>query len=143
MGDEAAQRLFLQAMPKGGDLHNHLGGSTYAEDMLARADKLGLCVAADGTAILEPTCTAPRAVPARGLARTDPALYSRLVDGLSMRGSDPVQGAAVTGHDRFFATFERFAPDYQRSSGAEIAEAQESAALDHVLYLELMVRPPP
>ena len=27
-------RMFLHAMPKGGDLHNHLGGGTYAEDFI-------------------------------------------------------------------------------------------------------------
>jgi len=38
MSDNAAQlRMFLQAMPKGGDLHNHLGGSIYAEDFLEAA----------------------------------------------------------------------------------------------------------
>lgn len=141
-GDAAAERLFLQAMPKGGDLHNHLGGSTYAEDFLAWADRMDLCVAADGGAILAPPCDGARSLPARGLARRDQRLYDRLVDRLSMRGVDPAGGAGVTGHDRFFATFERFGPSWQRSIGPMIAAAQESAALDHTLYLELMILPP-
>lgn len=29
-----ALRIFLREMPKGGDLHNHLGGAIYAEDFL-------------------------------------------------------------------------------------------------------------
>ncbi len=141
-GDAAAQRLFLQAMPKGADLHNHLGGSTYAEDLIAWADTLDLCVAADGGAILPPPCDGKRSVPARGLGRRDPQLYDQLIDGVSMRGSDPRSGAAVTGHDRFFATFDRFGPSAQRSYGGMIATAQESAALDHTLYLELMILSP-
>ena len=45
--DKAAQsppllRLFLHQMPKGGDLHNHLGGNVYAEDFLRWAAKDGL-----------------------------------------------------------------------------------------------------
>ena len=66
-GDLAARRLFLQAMPKGADLHNHLGGSTYAEEFLAWADTLDFCVAADGTAIAPPPCASPRTLPAASI----------------------------------------------------------------------------
>ena len=36
--------LFLQAMPKGGDLHNHLLGAVYAESFIQWASDGGLCV---------------------------------------------------------------------------------------------------
>src|ERR1700743_2759160 len=35
----------LQDFPKGGDLHNHLDGSVYAEDFLTWADADGDCIA--------------------------------------------------------------------------------------------------
>lgn len=139
--DEAARRLFLQGMPKGGDLHNHLGGSTYAEDLLAWADALGLCVSTEVPAITPPPCDGKGSVPAKGIARRGDGLYARLIDGLSMRGVDP-GGAPVTGHDRFFASFARFGLAAQRSTGAVIATALESAALDHTLYVEAMILPP-
>src|SRR5258707_4357093 len=37
-------RQVLQAMPKGGDLHNHLSGSVYAESYLRYAADDGICV---------------------------------------------------------------------------------------------------
>jgi len=36
--------VFLQAMPKGADLHNHLGGVSRAENMLRYAENDDLCV---------------------------------------------------------------------------------------------------
>src|SRR6185436_13940550 len=40
--DPQQLRMFLQQMPKGGDLHNHLSGTVYAESYMvwAVADKL-------------------------------------------------------------------------------------------------------
>ena len=44
LGDPAALDAFLTAVPKGGDLHQHLSGAVYAETYLdwARAD--GVCI---------------------------------------------------------------------------------------------------
>ena len=130
-------RMFLRAMPKGGDLHHHLSGAVYAEDFLDEAGKAGFCVAKDGTAILRPPCDPAAATPAADLIRRDPALYAKAVDGLSMRGF--VAGAtasAQAGHDRFFATFQRFGAIGQQAPGRMLAEARRLAAGDHVSYLE-------
>jgi hypothetical protein len=43
-GDPVTPRAFLRALPKGGDLHNHLGGAIYAESYLRWAAEDGLCV---------------------------------------------------------------------------------------------------
>src|SRR4051812_23377621 len=43
--DATALRAFLRAMPKGGDLHVHLSGAVYAEDLIAWAKETSLCVA--------------------------------------------------------------------------------------------------
>src|SRR5438270_9697630 len=39
-----ALRAFLLDMPKGGDLHNHLSGSIYAESYILWAAQMKLCV---------------------------------------------------------------------------------------------------
>src|SRR5258708_37295004 len=44
LSNDPMLRQFLQAMPKGGDLHNHLSGSVYAESYLGYAASDGLCV---------------------------------------------------------------------------------------------------
>ena len=45
--DPGALRMFLRQMPKGGDLHNHLSGTVYAEDYLSWAAASGLCILGD------------------------------------------------------------------------------------------------
>ena len=52
-------RLFLQTMPKGGDLHNHAGGAIYAEDMLGWAAAEGLCLSVDPAGLAPAPCDAP------------------------------------------------------------------------------------
>ena len=39
-----ALHAFLASMPKGADLHNHLGGDIYAESWISQAAADGLCV---------------------------------------------------------------------------------------------------
>ncbi|MEO8726205.1 MAG: adenosine deaminase, partial [Acidobacteriaceae bacterium] len=42
--DPLRLRNFLRAMPKGGDLHNHLSGAVYAESYLQWAADDGDCI---------------------------------------------------------------------------------------------------
>src|SRR5262249_38600031 len=60
-------RVLLQQMPKGGDLHNHLDGSVYAEDYLAWASADGFCLAKDTKALTPPPCKSGQ-VSAKNLA---------------------------------------------------------------------------
>ncbi|KLD78220.1 adenosine deaminase [Xanthomonas hyacinthi DSM 19077] len=131
-------RSFLQAMPKGGDLHNHLSGSVYAEDFLRWADKDGDCVTLADYTLRAPPCSEGQA-PARGLAARDPGLYARTVDALSMRNFVPGQPQA-SGHERFFSTFGKFQALSQRRAEA-LALVLEQAARDRVGYVELIVNP--
>jgi len=140
--EPARLRLFLQAMPKGGDLHNHLWGTPYAEDFLAWAAEDGMCVSREKLEIAPAPCTGVDKVAARDLGVSDPALYSALVDSLSTRGRDGgLTLNDISGHDRFFATFDRFAPVAIGSIGRMVAKARETAAGDRVSYLELIHNP--
>lgn len=132
-------RIFLAQMPKGGDLHNHAGGSIYAEDFLRWAGENGLCIATDTGRVVDPPCDAPGRVPAAGLERDYPR-YSRAVDSLSTRGFEAGVGdPTVSGYDRFFATFDAFSSASRGKMGEAIALTREQAAADHVSYLELGV----
>ncbi|MFX7640608.1 hypothetical protein ABTJ59_20110, partial [Acinetobacter baumannii] len=75
---------FLRGMPKGGDLHNHLGGAIYAEDFLRWAAARGFCVAADGQGVEPPPCPAGRGI--ETVATRDEFGFDRLIDALSTRG---------------------------------------------------------
>lgn len=132
-------RAFLQAMPKGADLHNHAGGSVYAEDFLRWADVDGWCVDIADPALRPPPCGDGQA-PARGLSARDPALYARTVDALSMRNFRP-RPDRVSGHDQFFATFARFGALAQARRAEGIVATLEQAARDRVSYVELIANP--
>ena len=130
--------MFLQQMPKGGDLHNHLVGAIYAETFIDLAARSGLCVDRVNSSFAPPPCGGEgKTVPA-ATAFTDPGLYAQLIDAFSMRHFD---AGRESGHDHFFATFPKFYPAAIGHTGELLAEARAHAARDHVQYLELMITP--
>ena len=136
-----ALRVLLQPMPKGGDLHNHLDGSVYAEDYLQWASDDGDCIAARTRAIMPPPCAAD-AVPAKDLVSRDPKFYQETIDALSMRNWYPGSGTGeASGHDHTFATFSRFIPAGAGHLGDMLAATRRIAAGDHVTYIEQMTDP--
>jgi adenosine deaminase len=104
--DRTALRAFLHRMPKGGDLHTHLSGAVYAERFIAWAAQQELCVDLRNVVLAKPQCDRAGAVPVSDAMR-DQALYNRMVDAFSMRWFLPTP-AVPTGHDEFFAAFEKF-----------------------------------
>ena len=60
---------FLDRMPKGGDLHNHLTGAVYAESYINYAVEDGDCIDRATFKILPPPCD-----PARGLLPASQAI---------------------------------------------------------------------
>jgi len=125
---------FLSAMPKGGDLHNHLSGSIYAESYLRWAADDNLCVATATMSIVAGTCDAQAGRPPASAVIQNAPLYSQAIDAMSMRNWDP----HVNGHDHFFATFGKFGPPSSKI-GEMLAEVAARAAAEHVNYLELLV----
>ncbi|HHI89189.1 MAG TPA: adenosine deaminase, partial [Hellea balneolensis] len=101
--NEIELRAFLQDMPKGGNLHNHLFGAVYAEDWIRWAETDGLCLDEKGPAIRFPSkdgCGDLQTVKAALAGNQD--LRNRLIDKLSVRDFVPAPG--WSGHDQFFAT---------------------------------------
>jgi adenosine deaminase len=136
----AALRAFLYRMPKGGDLHNHLGGAVYAETFIREAGEDGICVDA-ATLRMDAKNHAPTCPPPESPAKDVPAnqhLYDALIDAFSMRTFVPVTGES--GHDHFFDTFGRFGDD-KLFAGEWIDEVASRAAAQNEQYLELMQTP--
>ncbi|MGO8919425.1 MAG: adenosine deaminase family protein [Stellaceae bacterium] len=127
----------LRRMPKGGDLHNHLSGAIYAESYIAWAAADGLCVDRQALALAPPPCVAPQTIPAAQIHR-DGALYSALIDALSMRN---FVAGPQSGHDHFFAAFAKFSAAGERHGADMLAEAVERAGEETVSYVELMTSP--
>jgi hypothetical protein len=138
---------FLREMPKGGDLHNHLGGAIYAESLIEFAARDGQCVDRATFKLQAPPCETlkkdkkvvecdPRINrPAARCAYEDQDLYNAIIDAWSMRNWN---AARDSGHDHFFATFGKFGDATKGHTEEMIAEAARRAAADHVQYLELM-----
>ena len=127
---------FLRAMPKGGDLHNHLSGAIYAEDLLNWAAQDGDCIERTTGAAVAPPCDAAQGRPPAAAAFGDDALYRQIIDAWSMRDFVPADGES--GHDHFFDTFGKFNRVTRTHRGDMLARALHQAAHDHVDYLELM-----
>src|ERR1700690_1202228 len=123
---------FLREVPKGGDLHNHLGGAIYAENLIDFAAQDGMCVErATSSLVAEPcdaSCDKSTAKPAVRCSYHDPVLYSSLIDAWSMRNWER---GHESGHDHFFAAFDKFYVGMSNHIGESIALAAEQAAADH------------
>ena len=131
---------FLERMPKGGDLHNHLSGAVYAESFIDYAAEDGTCVDLAALSLVSPPCSAtPGHLPA-AQALADQDLRDRLIDAWSMRNFHPTPDDR-SGHDHFFATFGKFGPATDKHTGDMLAEVVRRAAAQHELYLELMLTP--
>lgn len=130
-----ALRVLLHSMPKGGDLHNHLGGAIYAEDFLTWAAAKGFCVDTSGLGVEPPPCPAERAI--ERFAETDEFGMDRLIDAMSTRGFQRGVGQNdVSGHTQFFRSFERFGK-MGGETAKMLAAVRRTAAGDNVSYLEL------
>jgi adenosine deaminase len=135
--DQPAQlEAFLRLFPKGADLHNHLSGAIYAENFIRWAMADGLCIDKAKLTLAQGPCIGDL-LPASA-ARDDGPLYATLVAALSMKDFVP---DGETGHDHFFATFDKFAAAESAREGDMLAEALRQAARDHTVYLELMWSP--
>ncbi|NIO06860.1 MAG: adenosine deaminase, partial [Deltaproteobacteria bacterium] len=126
--------MFLQEMPKGADLHNHVSGAVYAESYIQWAAKGGFCVNLETFALTNPPCDEATTPPVAKALKNE-KLYSAIVDALSMRNYFPGQ---ESGHDHFFSAFGEFSAVSGAYKGDMLAEVASRAAAQHVFYLELM-----
>jgi adenosine deaminase len=133
-------RVFLQGMPKGGDLHLHLsGGTVYSETLIGDAAQEGLCVTtATMTLFKAQDACGEGAVPAAD-ALKDQKLYDALVNAFSMRNFVP--SAGISGHDQFFSTFYRFQALGSAHVGEWVDEITTRAAQQNEQYIEAMYTP--
>ncbi len=125
---------FLRAMPKGGDLHNHLTGAIYAENYIRFGIERDFCINPRTFVASKPPCTSVQVPLAK--SSQDPVLYRNIVDNWSMRNW---QSSGQSGADHFFDAFWKFDALTYDTFGEMFAEAQKRAAENSVSYLELMV----
>ncbi|WP_103511896.1 adenosine deaminase [Streptomyces sp. SM13] len=129
----ARLKAFFAALPKGGDLHNHLSGAVTTEYLIRLAGENGLCIDATDTAV-RPPC-GPGTRPAAD-ARTDAAFRQRIVRAWSMQDFPADQ----SGHDHFFDTFGKFG-EATRDRGKMLANVANTVVQQNQFYLETLVTP--
>jgi adenosine deaminase len=140
--DHTALRAFLQRMPKGADLHVHLSGAVYAEDLIAWGKDKNLCFDLPTLSMSDKNCgtaTAPNIADALDASkRGAQALYDRMVNALSMRFFLP-SASLASGHDQFFVTFGRFGAVTWLIPAEMTAAMLKQYAADNVQHTELML----
>jgi len=129
---------FVHDMPKGGDLHNHLTGAIYAEDYIDFAASDNLCVDRTTSRLLAPPCDScehytPK--PAIRCAYDDHVLYNQIINAWSMRNS---RSSEESGHDHFFATFDKFDLTANNHIADGVASVVNRASKEGVQYIEFM-----
>ena len=129
---------FLHEIPKGGDLHNHLDGAIYAEDLIDFAASDNSCVDRTTSQLIAPPCDSCEkytAKPAIRCAYGDHVLYNQIIDAWSIRNWRP---GDESGHDHFFATFDKFGLASHDHVAEDISTVINRAAEEHVQYIEFM-----
>lgn len=130
--DPLLLRRFLEQMPKGGDLHNHLSGTVYAESYIRFAAADGFCIDTDTMGFVPCRKGSATHVPA-SKALDNPALYTSVLDALSMRQFREID---ESGHDHFFATFRKFSPVTNKRVPEMVTEIVSRFARENVDYVE-------
>jgi len=136
---------FLKPMPKGADLHMHLGGANYAENVIAEGVKQGLCIDPVAVRTSQPV-TGPDAPCGAGKillseAVNNQKMYDHFIDTASMRSFVPTAGDS--GHDHFFDAFGHLGGGGRGSTALSLDEVATRAAAQNEQYLEIMSYPGP
>ncbi len=134
--DPARLDAFLRAMPKGGDLHNHLSGAVTTELLIELAAQDGLCI--DSVTFTSATGPCQGTLRPAQDALAEGEFRTQVIRAWSMQDFTP---GAESGHDHFFATFGKFGEASWRHPGTMIAEVTDTMAAQHQSYLETMLTP--
>jgi adenosine deaminase len=127
--------VFMKAFPKGGELHNHLGGGTPAELILDWAVEDKLCIDTVELAVRF-TCAGDNLKPAADVVANE-ALRSAFLDSVTTRHPG---FRDRSGHDQFFTAFSRRGVTPGRTGDA-LAETLNGLARQNTFYAELMITP--
>jgi adenosine deaminase len=134
--DPVRLQAFLYDMPKGGDIHNHLSGAVYAESMVHRGAARSVCVDVLTYFSRSGPCTAGQRPLSDAIG--DNIFYNEVLRAWSMKG---FRDGVESGHDHFFATFDKFSAANGGQTGDMLAEVTKRAAAQNEQYLETLVTP--
>jgi adenosine deaminase len=124
---------FFQSLPKGGDLHTHLGGASLAESLLKYGLSDSICIDEHENIIKKiPGCMELNNI------LHDRYKLNKLIDAWSMRNFDYRN---TLGHNHFFSAFDRFSQIADFHNDLILTEVTKKAFSQHEKYLEIMITP--
>lgn len=127
-------RQFFYPMPKGGDIHNHIDGAAYAEDLIKLGAKENFCVEPKTFAAYQ-SANCPAEYQLANIMN-NPKLYQDVVNAWSMNFF-PFD--LESGLPHFFDTFPGIEPIVSANLANVIASIANRAGRQNELYLELMI----
>jgi len=138
--NEAILQYFFTRMPKGGDLHNHLTGSVYAETYFNMAVRDGMWLNTDSYVLnLNAVCTS--CIQLSPGMENEHYLRMRAIDHWSIRNFD-AYNHTLPPDEFFFATFGNFGALTYQHLAELLIELRLRARNENVQYLEIMVTSP-
>lgn len=142
-GNHAALRQFFSAMPKGGDVHNHLTGSAYAETYFELAAKKKMYVSLETGKLYEKK---PMEVETIQLSKDMDDLHNHrmaLIDKWSIRNFQPYK-YPLGPDEYFFGTFGLLSALTRDAENLAylMRELKVRAVKENVQYLEVMATSP-
>ena len=143
---ESLLNQFFMYMPKGGDIHNHLTGSAYAETYftLSVKDKLWVDMENGKLYDTKEKALAKNVKAPLQLSENMPDLHNtrmKLIDLWSVRNFDPSKASAAP-DEYFFGTFGLFGAVTGQHMVDLLKELKNRAARENVQYLEIMASSP-
>ncbi len=129
--------IFLQNMPKGGDLHYHGGGgSSAAENLIGYGLGQNFCIDPQTFMVsYDPHCKNENRL---DTISTNEKLYHHIINAWSMRNFQSLEESA---HDHFFAAFAKIEGLAQFKYPEILAETMNRAGVQNTSYVELMIIP--
>ncbi len=125
--------IFMNKFPKGADLHNHLVGAYFAEEMLIYGAKKGYMYDMSSQQVLAPNTEKNENIISVQELLNRPEDLKTYLDNVSMRG---FYKNTIHGSDHFFATFD-YIP-YVLDNPENLARVIARNYSQHVYYVEFM-----
>lgn len=131
--DSSEVLAFLDNMPKGGDLHNHLAGSIFPEELIAMSKNDNLCFDPNTFTVSSQQNCKTFLI---GDLTNHPDIYNATIDNWSLRNFN---SATESKQDHFFAIFGKESILTGVHNATVLSNIISDAAAENIHYLELMV----
>lgn len=131
-----ALQQFLSNMPKGADLHYHLSGGAFAEELLKLAEGEGFCIQLSDYRVYEdPTCPTSNLL---DKVVENPETRQALIAAWSMKHFKVI---TETGHDHFFKAIGKYSAIVYKHRANVLADISDRSARQNQFYMEIMYTP--